>query len=369
MDGPSPQVALKPCTFAEIAGWQDGNHALALAAFCRSASVMQSQFSTAIRHPLHAGIWEDWKQACDAAPGAADAQGFFEHYFTPCRAMDSVRPEGLFTGYYEPLAEGSLTQSPEYPVPIYAKPEDLVAFGETIEHQIGLKYGRMVDGHPRAYFTRREIEQGALQGRGLELLWLRSWEDAFFIQVQGSGRVRLANGQELRLTYAAKSGLPYTSIGTVLLGRGELRREELSMQALRAWMTVHPAEARELMWQNESFVFFRMMKAGSDDLGAVGAQHVNLTPHCSLAVDSAFWSYGTPVWLNLMAPTGDNAELEPFQNLMIAQDTGSAIKGACRGDVYWGWGVKAAMAAGHMKSPGEMLVLLPRPLVARLELA
>lgn len=216
-----------------------------------------------------------------------------------------------------------------------------------------------MDGKQAPYLTRRDIEEGALEGQGLEIVWLRDWADAFFIQVQGSGRVRLAEGGMLRLSYAAKSGHPYTGIGGLLVQRGVLSEEAMSMQAIRRWMSRNPRDARELMWENKSFVFFREIELEDPALGALGAQHVQLTPRRSLAIDRSLWMFGTPVWLDTHAPAEEGSRMVEFRHLLIAQDTGSAIRGLARGDVYWGFGAAAAALAGPMKSTGAMTVLLP----------
>lgn len=360
-------LPLRRMTFHEIAGWEGDRHDEALDAFRRSASVMRAQFLREDRQPEFAGTWDDWQGACLRAAAVQNARAFFEEEFVPFRVVDAVRPEGLFTGYYEPLADGRLYPGDGYEVPIYARPADLEAFGPETERDHGLRYGRREGGRPVAYYTRRQIEEGALNGRGLEIVWLKSWADAFFIHVQGSGRVLLADGGSIRLAYAAKSGRAYTGIGGLLVQRGEIPRSDMSMQSIRRWMSRDETAARQLMWENESFVFFRRVAVEDASLGAPGAQNVNLTPLRSLAVDRTLWPFGLPVWLDLMAPSGQNAALQPFRHLMVAQDTGSAIKGHARGDVYWGWGEQAALTAGHMASPGEMTVLLPRPLAGRLE--
>jgi membrane-bound lytic murein transglycosylase A len=241
-----------------------------------------------------------------------------------------------------------------------------VGFDAATEKRLNLKYGRMLNGKPAGYLTRREIEEGALQARDLEIVWLKSWVDAFFIHVQGSGRIRFEDGSTMRLAYGAKSGQPYTGIGGVLVERGVLTKDTISMQALRAWMKDNPAKARELMWENKSFVFFREVKVDDPSLGAPGAQQVSLTPLRSLAIDRSLWMFGTPIWLNAKVPSGPAGALQDFRHLMVAQDTGTAIKGHARGDVYWGWGEEAASVAGQMKSPGAMIVLLPEKLAARL---
>jgi membrane-bound lytic murein transglycosylase A len=251
-------------------------------------------------------------------------------------------------------------------VPLYAKPSDLVPFDPDTEHRLGLRYGRYQNGIPQPYFTRREIEEGALAGKGLEIVWLRSWADAFFMQVQGSGRIKLPDGKVMRLAYAAKSGQPYTAIGGILVKKGILAPAEMSMQAIRAWMERHPAEARDLMWQNLSFVFFREIDVEDPSEGPPGAQQVELTPGRSLAVDRDIWAFGTPLWIDTAVPANNTQGAEkPFARLMIAQDTGSAIKGAVRGDIFFGSGVEAAHRAGHMKAGGRMIALLPKALANR----
>jgi membrane-bound lytic murein transglycosylase A len=352
--------------FRTIAGWADADHEAALATFRRSCAEIETTGHAFGRKVAYGGTRREWLAICSRLKTATNARRFFEEAFTPLIVRDPERPQGLFTGYYEPEAEGSLKPGGAYKVPIYAKPADLVAFDAKTAKRVGLAYGRQVEGKPQAYFTRAEIENGALEGRGLELVWLQDWADAFFIQVQGSGRVRLPDGRVMRLGYAAKTGLPYTAIGGLLLERGILKREDVSMQAIRAWMRKDPKAARELMWENKSFVFFREIEADDPALGPPGAQKVALTPFHSLAVDRSLWMFGTPVWLDTQAPKGETGKLVPFRSLLVAQDTGTAIKGHARGDVFWGAGEEAALTAGHMKSPGLMIVLLPKALAKRL---
>ena len=349
-----------------IAGWADADHQAALMTFKRSCAEIEAAGQAFQRKVAYGGTREDWRAICGRLKTAGDARRFFEESFSPLIVRDPDRPQGLFTGYYEPEAEGSRTPGGPYRVPLYAKPADLVDFDASTAKRLGLAYGRKVDGKAEAYYTRREIEEGALEGRGLELVWLKDWADAFFIQVQGSGRVRLPDGKVMRLAYAAKTGLPYTAIGGVLAERGILPRDAVSMQTIRAWMRGHPKPARELMWENKSFVFFRENTAGDQELGPPGAQEVPLTPLHSLAVDHSLWMFGTPVWLDTQAPKGESGKLVPFRALLVAQDTGTAIKGHARGDVFWGAGEDAALTAGQMKSPGRMIVLLPKTLAKRL---
>jgi membrane-bound lytic murein transglycosylase A len=360
---------LKSVSFDAITGWREDNHREALATFQRSCREIIAAGHGFKRAALFGGAREDWLELCQRSLEVQDARQFFEHHFRAYQVVDDERPDGLFTGYFEPEAEGSRTQRKGYQVPIYRKPADLAAFDPAGEKSTGLKYGRYENGIAMPYFTRQEIEHGALRGRGLEIAWLKDWADAFFIHIQGSGRIKLSDGPILRLAYAAKTGLPYTGIGGVLIERGILTKQSSSMQSIRSWMVKNPDAARALMWQNKSFVFFRETQIDDPALGALGAQQVNLTPRRSLAVDRSIWMFGTPVWLDTRSPPETRGGSKSIRTLMIAQDTGTAIKGFARGDVYWGWGEEAAEIAGHMKSPGTMTVLLPVTVADKLNLA
>jgi membrane-bound lytic murein transglycosylase A len=356
---------LEPVSITEMPGWAYDDHAKALETFQRSCAEILTTAHGFKRLTKFSGEREDWLTLCEKAQTSPNAKQFFETNFQAFKVNDPERPQGLYTGYYEPEAEGSFTQSAEYPVPVYRKPSDLVSFDEASQKRTGLAYGRMVGGNPEAYFTRQEIEQGALENHGLAICYLKSWIDAFFIHIQGSGRIKLADGKFIRLAYAAKTGQPYTGIGHLLLEKGIGTKDTMSMELLRDWMGSHPEEARKLMWNNKSYIFFREIKVPSNDLGALGAQQVNLTPLRSLAVDRSIWMFGTPIWIDTTTPP--EAGSKTFRHLMVAQDTGTAIKGYVRGDVYWGWGEQAAFNAGHMKSSGSMVVLLPKLVAARLK--
>ncbi len=358
--------ALATLSHADIPGWDTDDHHAALLTFQRSAREILAHGQGFRRIAQLGGTREDWLDVCKRAEKATDAKTFFTREFVAFKVHDASRPQGLFTGYYEPETEGSLTASPQYPVAIYRKPDDLVVLNDAERKATGLSYGRRVNGKPLPYFTRREIEEGALRGRGLELCFVKSWVDAFFIHIQGSGQVRLSDGKSLHLSFAAKSGLPYVSIGAELLKRGFGTPDTMSMQYLRHWLASHPAEARALLWHNPSFIFFQTTSGGDASLGAIGAAKVQLTPQRSLAVDRTFWAFGTPLYLDTHLPPEAKAGPQVFRQLMIAQDTGSAIKGLVRGDVYWGWGSEAELISGHMKSPGQMVALLPKAVAERL---
>jgi peptidoglycan lytic transglycosylase A len=370
----APQVRLTPLAFAAIAGWSTHEAAGAAAALSRSCHEMMAGGRGFLRGPRFAGLRADWSSACNAVmdlPASIDDGGMrrlLESHYVPFRVEDPTRPQGLFTGYYEATARGSRRRHGPYQIPIYRKPDDLVALDAAAEPRLGTRYGRYVAGHAHPYFSRAEIEAGALAGRGLELLWVDSLVDAFFIHIQGSGRVSMDDGSTVRLAFAAKSGRPYTAIGAVLHQRGALTRDNLSMQSLRDWLARHPAEAPEVLRQSQSFIFFREVDLADPALGPPGAQHVQLTPHRSLAVDRAWWGLGTPIWLDSAVIMPGQPD-RPFRMLMVAQDTGSAILGAARGDVFFGAGDEAAILAGYMKSPGRMIVLLPKQLAGRLRKA
>lgn len=364
------EVHLQPVAFSELRGWSEDDHGAALAALHRSCAEIIARGQGFSRASAYGGMRDDWLALCRRVTGLRRpaARQFFETEFIPVLVGDLERPQGLFTGYYEPEVKGSRRSSSRYGVPLYRRPPDLIAFDEAARRTTSLSYGRLVDGKPVPYYTRKEIESGVLAGRGLELLWLSDWADAFFLQVQGSGRVRLDDGSLVRVAFAGKTGLPYTAIGGILARRGDIPPAEVSMQSIRAWMAKHPDKARELMWENQSYVFFQELSAFDPALGPPGAQKVPLTPQRSIAIDRAYWAFGTPIWLDAEVPSGSDGAMVPFRRLLIAQDTGTAIKGRARGDVFWGAGEPAALVAGHMKSPGRMAALLPKAVAARLGL-
>ncbi|MEQ8266167.1 MAG: MltA domain-containing protein [Parvibaculum sp.] len=335
--------------FADLEGWGRDDQSAALDAFRRScARILKLSPSAPLDvkggDPLY-GSAGDWQPACRAAtgsvgPGAGNARGFFQHWFVPVKYPSE---RGLFTGYYEPEMNGSTVRGGVYQTPVLAPPPGF----------------RMVEGGG-SFPTRAEIEDGALDTEKLALLWLESPIDAFFLHVQGSGRVRLPTGEILRLTFAAKTGHEYTSIGKILVERGEMTLEEVSMQTIRAWMETHPAEGRALMRQNKSYIFFRVLSDVDPALGPPGAEGTNLTPGRSLAVDRSHHPLGTLLWLTTAHPTVDGSGIVPVERLMVAQDTGSAIKGRQRGDIFFGSGRDAGEIAGRMKAEGELIALVPK---------
>lgn len=373
-EAPPERLTLKPVRFADLAGWADDRHGEALGAFRRSCARLMRLAPETPLAPAGLGGGEgegaaagfgtvaDWQGPCAAAAalgeaGDGAARAFFERWFTPYLAADNDESEGLFTGYYEPQLRGAREPGGRYTIPLYRRPADLVSVDLGLFRPAlgGVRLaGRVEQGRLRPYDDRTEIEAGSLAGRGLELVWVDDPVDAFFLHIQGSGRVALEDGTVLRLGYAASNGHAYVAIGRELVARGEMEPGEVTMQSIRAWLATHPGEAAALMAANPSYVFFRELEGD----GPVGAAGVALTPERSLAVDRRFIALGTPVWLEAADPLAPDRTL---RRLMVAQDTGGAIRGPVRGDVFWGAGAKAAERAGRMKSPGRYYLLLPRP--------
>jgi membrane-bound lytic murein transglycosylase A len=321
------------------------------------------------------GSGDDWKAFCTALAGlsAGDDAGLrrlIEAELQPVAVLGDGRAEGLFTGYYEPLVRGSRQKQGRYIVPLYRQPPDLVQvdLGEFRDSLKGQRIaGRVREGRLRPYDDRSAIEAGALANKNLELVWLDDAADAFFLQVQGSGLVQLDTGAKTRVGFAAQNGYPYVAIGRVMIERGTLAREDVSMQAIRAWLRANPDAAPELLQQNPSYVFFRELPAPKDDLdGPPGAQGVALLPGRSLAVDRSHHALGLPLWLDAQQPAPNGPGDLPLQRLMVAQDTGGAIRGAVRGDVFWGAGPQAESIAGRMKHPGRFWLLLPKAVATKL---
>ena len=331
---------LMPVTFGDLPNWSYDNHAQALQAFRRSCTNISGKRAVANSGnggPF--GVSGHWQRACSAASSTRSndsaARAFFEEWFVPYLVESAGSNEGLFTGYYEPMLNGSYRRSERFSTPLYRAP------GNT---------GRKLP-------SRAEIEAGALAGRGLELVWTDDPIGVFFLQIQGSGRVRLDDGSVLRVGYAGNNGFTYFPIGRELIRRGEVTPEQMSMQAIRDWLIAHPNQADALMNMNPSYVFFRVL----DGDGPIGAHGVALTPGRSLAVDPSFVPYGVPIWLETTDPVQGGA---PLHRLVVAQDTGGAIKGPIRGDVFWGVGDEAELRAGLMKQPGRYFLLLPRAAAA-----
>ncbi len=329
-------------------GWREDNLQQAWPAFLAGCAGLKSQ-------PV-------WQAVCAQATSLTDTsresiRRFFESRFTPYQVMNADGSDnGLVTGYYEPLLRGSRKRTPSYRYPVYATPDDLlvVDLSELYPDMKNMRLRGRIEGRRVVpYFNRAQIESGSAPVTGKEIVWVADAVDLFFLQIQGSGRVRLDNGEMVRLGYADQNGHPYRSIGRLLVDRGDLPLERASMQGIKAWAAQNPDRLQELLNYNGSYVFFREMPA--DLPGPLGALGIPLTAQRSVAVDPRFVPLGAPLFL---ATTMPNART-PLNRLMFAQDTGGAIRGAVRADFFWGFGDEAGAQAGRMRQNGRMWVLLP----------
>lgn len=352
---------LVPGSYEAIPGWIEDDHARAFAAFLASCPAIMANQQPSVEHgPVIKALAAVCQSALRRDPhriAATEARYFFEHFFVP-HTVQHAAPHGLLTGYYEPVLEGSRTPDSRFRVPLLRRPPDLVNIVTESERSrpgIPLTHMRQTAGGLEPYPTRAEIEAGALASQGLELLWLADPVEAFFAQVQGSLQVRLADGTVVGLTYDGKNGHPYTSIGRILVERGEIPPAEMSLERLGAWLRADEDRGRQLMQHNASYVFFRETD-GASALGALGAP---LSAGRSLAVDTAHIPLGLPIFVD--APSLRHwGRRAPFQRLMMAHDVGSAIRGPERGDIYFGTGSLAGARAGITRHRGNFHVLLPR---------
>jgi membrane-bound lytic murein transglycosylase A len=351
--------------FDDLPGWQDDDAAAAFSAFLRSAAVLQKadQTGTVPRAELQGRLAAAAALAvreADAQHDPAAARAFFEAQFQPARVLHDG-PAGFLTGYFEPVLEGSLTRTDRFQVPVLRRPRDLVTPTSDVYRaatNAGLSAMRASDDGFVPYYTRAEIEDGALAGQGLELVWLDNPADAFIMHVQGSGAIRLPTGETIRIGFDGKNGHPYTSIGGLLVQRGEVPREEMSLERLRQWLMADPVRGAALMRENQSYIFFREHSAEESAFGPIGAQGVPLSEGRSLAVDASCHALGLPVFVVSEGISHHGAA--GLRRLMIAQDVGSAIKGPERGDIYWGSGAEAGRLAGLTRHAGHFFVLLPK---------
>mgnify|MGYP001237388092 CR=1 FL=1 len=304
--------------FESLDGWPEDNHRAALTAFLETCDKLDAP---------------DWQPICrlaaDAGASDASAKAFFELMFKPVLIGT---PPALFTGYYEPELDGSPIRTPRFAYPIYARPPELQ------------------DG--QVYYDRAAIEAGALRGRGLEIAWLDDPVEAFFLQIQGSGRIRMTDGRVIRVGYAGRNGHAYRSVGKEMIARGMRTPDQVSAQDIRHYVRGNPTAGNALLNTNPSYVFFRKIGDLPADKGPIGAMGRSITAMRSVAIDPSFTPLGVPVWIE---KTGDN----PIRSLMVAQDTGGAIKGAQRADIFYGTGAAAGDAAGTIKDGGRMILLLP----------
>ena len=306
----------KLMSFSDLDDWANDDHQAALTVFSETCGDMNDP---------------EWASICAFAKAAPDARAFFETFFQPVLIEDGEPM--LFTGYFEPELRGAPEQGGEYQHPIYRLPDDHIEGQE--------------------YLTRQQIEEDqALAGSGLEIAWLADPVDLFFLQVQGSGRIRYPDGGGIRVGYGGKNGFEYSSIGRELVDRGTYEPHQVSAQVIRNWVSDNPEEGKSLLWVNKSYVFFREVNEVPADKGPLGAMNRSITTGRSIAIDPAFTKLGTPIWI-------EKEGASPMHRLMVAQDTGSAIKGAQRADIFFGTGESAGREAGRIKDSGRMITLLP----------
>jgi len=357
---------LEPVKWGNVEGWAGDDHLAAFAAFQASCQTFRNVKRPDDDRPIYNALREVCRRAASARPSNKEAaRRFFEDNFRPVQITRLGEAQGFLTGYYEPIVEGSRFPNPEFHVPLYRRPHDLVAAGYTpgsgdFPNKGALIGRRNENGEIVPYHDRGAIEAGALDGQKLEICWLRDPFEALAIQIQGSARVVLEDGTPLRLNYDSHNGYPYTAVGRVLIERNLVPREEMSMQRIRDWMAANPDEAPKVRATNRSYVFFRVSGL-SNEGEPVGAQGVPLIPGRSIAVDKIH-VYGTPFFIDASLPIESAKPNTPFRRLMIAQDTGSAIVGPARADLYWGAGDDAARIAGRIRHPGRFVMLLPREL-------
>ncbi|MEQ8657249.1 MAG: MltA domain-containing protein [Hyphomicrobiales bacterium] len=347
---------LTPLAYDDIEGWVDDDHAAALTAFRRTCERATERTPRARSSGVDGAALAT---VCASLPdsSASEARAFFETYFTPHR----VEAQGLLTGYFEPQVSASFERTGAFQYPLYARPTDLVELGSSPE-SLGIDddvtWGRSTDSGFEAFPDRAAIMNGALDGQNLELVYLQDPVDVFFIHIQGSARLAMTDGSVQRINFAGKSGHHYTPIGRTLVERGELALEDVTMDSLRAWLlAANPEDRDAVLATNRSFIFFAMAEDSGPSAGPIAAAGVPLTPGRSLAVDRHLHTFGTPVFVQSPNPLPGDAE--PLSRLMIAQDTGSAIVGPARGDIFIGSGDEAGRIAGAVNQPVRYTILIP----------
>ncbi|MEP2029760.1 MAG: murein transglycosylase A [Paracoccaceae bacterium] len=314
--GASAEPTFEILNFDDLDGWEEDDHSAALTTFRNTCMDLDEP---------------DWRSLCAVAHDQKDAKAFFELFFRPILISDGQ--DALFTGYFEPELNGARYPSGRYQYPVYAMPPEAANYNP--------------------WLTRREILDGSvMRGRGLEIAWVDDPVELFFLQIQGSGRIKLENGQTIRVGYGGANGHPYRSIGVELVHRGIYNAHQVSAEVIKNWVRRNPVAGKELLFHNPSYVFFRKLRRLAADKGPLGAMNRSITTMRSIAVDPKYTPLGAPVWIE------KDGKL-PLRRLMIAQDTGSAIKGAQRADVFFGTGDKAGAEAGKLRDPGRMMVLMP----------
>ncbi|AND86386.1 MULTISPECIES: murein transglycosylase A [Bradyrhizobium] len=359
-----------PLAWADVKGWSDDDHLAAYKTFRASCRSINAQTVAPEPKSEYKALGASLSEPCRAAKSLelsddAKAKTFFEENFAPLRISRLGEPDGFVTGYYEPVLEGSRTQTDVYNVPVYRRPSNLFVRGYKQDSvslpNKGPVYRKIGRRKLVPYYDRGEIEDGKIAGRGLEIAWLKDPTDLLFAQIQGSARIKFDDGTTLRLNYDAYNGYPYTAVGRILIERGIIPKEEMSMQKIREWMAQNPDGAKELRRQNRAYIFFREVNLSDKD-EAVGAQGIPLTAGRSIAVDKSLHVYGTPFFIEGELPIDSERSKTPFHRLMIAQDTGSAIIGPARADLYFGAGADAGRVSGRLRHPMHFVMLVPKSL-------
>ena len=364
-----PDSQYEPVEWSDLDGWAGDDHAAAFSTFLASCRVL----TVTKQRPAGRGsvIFDALKDVCATAFAAiplddGGARKFFEDNFRPLRINRLGDTGGFLTGYYEPIIEGSRVPTGQFTAPMYRRPPNLVVsgrrkLGDAFPNK-GVKVGRRVGRRKIVpYYDRGEIEDGALDGWRLEICWLHDPVDVLFAQIQGSARIRLEDGTILRVNYDSHNGWPYVPVGKVLIDRGYLTKDTVSMGSIRDWMEANPDLAKDVRRQNKSYVFFRITDLATED-EAIGAEGVPLVPGRSIAIDHALHVYGMPFFINADLPIANEKASTKFRRLVFGQDTGSAIVGPARADIYFGAGDEAARIAGRIKNSGDFMMLIPRQL-------
>jgi membrane-bound lytic murein transglycosylase A len=370
-----PDTQYEPVDWADLDGWNSDDHEAAFATYlasCRALNVKRRSDGRGNQRGRElTGIAAALRDICERAQAAIPldndgAEKFFEENFRPLHIDKLGDTAGFLTGYYEPIIDGSRVPTGDFTAPLFRRPPNLVAagrrkLGDAFPSK-GVFVGRRVGRRKIVpYYTRAEIEDGALDGWHLEICYLHDPVDVLFAQIQGSARIRLEDGTILRVNYDSHNGWPYTPVGRVLVDMKALTKEQVSMQSIRDWMEANQDQAKDVRRANKSYVFFRITDLATED-EAVGAEGVPLMPGRSIAVDHSLHTYGMPFFIAADLPIAAERAATKFDRLVVAQDTGSAIVGPARADIYFGAGDEAARTAGRIKNPGDFFMLLPRSL-------
>ncbi|MCP4073213.1 MAG: transglycosylase [Hyphomicrobiales bacterium] len=354
---------LEPLSFDQLAGWQDEDHLAAFSCFRLSAGKMHnSPYKTKSMGVSAGDLMKIGNKSLDLSiTSAAEAKRFFEENFRPYQ-YPGRGYHGFLTGYFEPELAASRRPTSRFRFPVYRRPDDLIALDDAnrpANMDATFVFGRQTKSGIEEYYDRGQIQNGILEGQNLELAWMEDPVDVFFIHIQGSARLHFDDGSRIGISFAAKSGHPYTPIGKILVDRGELDLEDVTMQSIRSWIDSNSDKQDELLAENRSYIFFQISDHPGSELGPIGAAGVALTAGRSLAVDHKIHTFGTPFWVETRNRFVGSSR--PFRRLLISQDTGSAIIGGQRGDLFTGSGREAGLFAGQIKHAASMNIFVPNP--------